>query len=43
MANSIQVEALAQLLIEAEVITQEQFFRKLKRVQTQYQKNEPIS
>lgn len=42
MANSIQVDALAQLLIEAGVITQERFFAKLKQVQAQYQKNESI-
>jgi len=33
MANSIQVDALAQLLIEERIITQEKFFDKLKQVQ----------
>ena len=37
MANSIQVDALAQLLIEEEIITKEKFFTKLKQLQTQYQ------
>jgi len=36
-ANSIQVEALARLLIEKGIITQEEFFTKLKQVQTEYQ------
>jgi hypothetical protein len=37
MANSIQVDALAQLLIEEGIITQEKFFTKLKKVQARYQ------
>jgi len=37
MANSIQVDALAQLLIEEGIITQEKFLTKLKQLQTQYQ------
>jgi hypothetical protein len=37
MANSIQVDALAQLLIEEGIITKEKFFTKLKQLQTQYQ------
>ena len=37
MANSIQVDALCQLLIEKELITQQEFFTKLKQVQTDYQ------
>ena len=37
MANSIQVDALAQLLIEEVIITREKFFDKLKQVQSQYQ------
>jgi hypothetical protein len=41
MANSIQVDALAQLLIEEGVITQEKFFTKLKQVRASYQKNAP--
>ena len=37
IANSIQNDALAQLLIEEGIITQEKFFNKLKQVQAQYQ------
>ena len=37
MANSIQIDALCQLLIEKELITQEEYFTKLKQVQTDYQ------
>jgi hypothetical protein len=36
IANSIQVDALTQLLIEAGVISEERFFTKLKEVQLQY-------
>ena len=43
MANSIQVDALAQLLIEEGIIAQDKFFDKLKQVQASYQKNEPFS
>ena len=38
MANSIMADALVQLLIEKELITQEEFFMKLKQVQAEYQK-----
>ena len=37
MANSIQVDALAQLLIEKRLISQEEFFKKLKEVQAEYE------
>jgi hypothetical protein len=37
MANSIQVDALAQLLFEEGIISRERFFTKLKQVQAQYQ------
>ncbi len=37
MANSIQTDALAQLLIEKGIITQDEFFTKLKQVQAEYQ------
>ena len=40
MANSIQVDALAQLLIEEGLINEEKFVAKLKQVQAQYQKHE---
>jgi hypothetical protein len=36
LANSIQIDALTQLLIEAGVISEERFFTKLKEVQLQY-------
>jgi mannitol/fructose-specific phosphotransferase system IIA component (Ntr-type) len=39
MANSIQVDAIAQLLIEKGLITKEEFFAKLKQVQNEYQSN----
>ena len=39
MANSIQVDAIAQLLIEKSIFTEEEFFAKLKLVQSQYQSN----
>ena len=38
IANSIQIDALCQLLIEKGVITKEDFFTKLKQVQAEYQK-----
>jgi len=37
MANSIQVDALAQLLIEKGIITEEEFFTQLKQAQAQYE------
>ncbi len=37
MANSIQVDALTQLLIEKGLITEEEFYSKLKEVQAEYQ------
>jgi len=37
MANSVMVDALAQLLIEKEIITEEEFLGKLKRVQAEYE------
>ena len=36
MANSIMVETLAQLLMEKGIITNEEFFKKLKEVQAEY-------
>jgi hypothetical protein len=39
MANSIRVDALTHLLIEKGLITEEDFYRKLKQVQRQY--NQP--
>lgn len=40
MANSMQVDALAQLMIRKGFITKEEFFDMLKDVQAEYQKNE---
>ena len=39
MANSIQLDVIAQLLIEKGFFTKEEFFAKLKQVQSQYQSN----
>ena len=36
-ANTIQVDALAQLLIEKGLISEQEFFAKLKQVQAQYE------
>jgi hypothetical protein len=36
MANSIQVDTLAQLLIEEGIITHERFFDKLKQIHAQF-------
>ena len=36
LANSIQVDALTQLLIEMGIITEKKFLAKLKEVQLQY-------
>jgi hypothetical protein len=40
MANSIQVDAVAQLLIEKGIITTDEFFAKLKQVQAEYAKKQ---
>ncbi len=40
MANSIQVDALAQLMIKKGFISKEEFFGKLKHVQAEYAKDE---
>ncbi|MFC1868063.1 hypothetical protein ACFL0H_08035 [Thermodesulfobacteriota bacterium] len=37
MANSIQVDTISQLLIEKGVISEQEFFTKLKQVKTEYQ------
>jgi hypothetical protein len=37
IANSIQVDALAQLLLEKGIITEEDFFAKLKQVLMEYE------
>ena len=38
MANSIIVDSLTQLLMEKGIITNEEFFAKMKQVQAEYQK-----
>ena len=38
MATSIRVDAIVQLLIEKGIITDEDFFVKLKQVQMEYQR-----
>lgn len=40
MANSIVIDSLTQLLIEKGIITNEEFFAKLKQVQAEYQKKD---
>jgi hypothetical protein len=40
IANSIQDDALAGLLIEEGLISEQKFYEKLKQIQAQYQKNE---
>ncbi|GAG84225.1 unnamed protein product [marine sediment metagenome] len=42
MANSIQNDALVQLLIEEGIISEQKYFAKFKEVQAQYQKRESI-
>ena len=37
IVNSIQVDAIAQLLIEKEVFLEQEFFTKLKAVQMEYE------
>ena len=39
MENSMQVDAVTQLLIEKGIFTKEEFFDMLKQVQMEYQKN----
>ena len=43
MANSYQTDALVQLLIEKGIITEQEFYLRLKQVQLQYNKNDPAS
>jgi hypothetical protein len=40
LANSIQIDTLTQLLIEAGVISEERFFSKLKEVQAGYHRRQ---
>ena len=41
-ANSIQVDALSQLLIEKGIITEQEFFVKLKQVQGEWESKRAI-
>jgi hypothetical protein len=41
IANSIQVDALAQLLIEKGLITEQEFLARLKQVQAEYEFKKP--
>jgi mannitol/fructose-specific phosphotransferase system IIA component (Ntr-type) len=38
MANSMQVDAIAQLLIKKGIFTEQEFFDMLKQVQAEYQR-----
>jgi len=40
MANSILIESLTFLLMEKGIITNEEFFTKIKQVQAEYQKKD---
>lgn len=40
MANSIIVDSMTQLLMEKGIITNEEFFTKMKQVQAEYQKKD---
>jgi hypothetical protein len=42
IANSIQVDALAQLLIEKGVFSEQEFFTKLKTVQMEYESKKAV-
>ena len=41
MANSILIESLTYLLMEKGIITNEEFFTRIKQVQAEYQKKDP--
>ena len=44
LANSLQIDAVAQLLIEKGIFTKDDFFDMLKRIQAEYEKKgEPVS
>jgi hypothetical protein len=42
IANSIQVDALAQLLIEKGIFSEQEFFTKLKTVQMEYESKKAV-
>ena len=37
MAQMVRLDAISQLLVEKEIITEEEFYTKLKQVQAEYQ------
>jgi hypothetical protein len=41
LANSIQVDALVQLLVEEGLISEQRFFQKLNQVQADYKNRSP--
>ena len=41
MANSIEIDAVTNLLIDLGIITEQEFFDKLKQVQAEYQRKSP--
>jgi len=43
MAQMIQIDAISQLLIEKGLITEAEFFSKLKEVQAQYKKQKAMA
>jgi hypothetical protein len=40
ISNMIEIQAMAELLMEKGIITQEEYFTKLKAVQVQYEKRD---
>ena len=42
MANSMQVDAIAQLLIEKGIFTEAEFLTKMKQVQMEYQSKKDV-
>ena len=42
MANSMQVDAIAQLLIEKSIFTEAEFLTKMKQVQMEYQSKKGV-
>lgn len=42
VANSIQVDAISMLLIEKGFFTQDEYFTKLKQVQTEYKRKDNV-
>ena len=40
ISNTLQLDAITQLLIQKEIFTQEEFFNMLKKVQMEYQRKD---